>query len=173
MSRILRCITLNTRSIRSGTKLRALQALCLSDEQDLICMQETFLDEGFPDSLVTGGTDFILHRRDRSGRSGGGVAILIRKGIQCSEVQVPPSLEVVALDISSATCSYRIICCYKPPNATPSYLAISTFRSWVVVLRLVQILTVWHPLFLRRLRFYHLYSLITILLANLVKISLI
>lgn len=95
----------------------------LSDEQDIICLQETFLDDEFPDSLVVGGTPFRVWRRDRSGRTGGGVAILVRKGIDCSQVPVPPHLELVALDIRSTTRCFRLICCYKAPNALPAYVS--------------------------------------------------
>lgn len=85
-------------------------------------MQETFLNDSIPSSLLTGGTNFRVYRRDRPERTGGGVAVLIREGIDCSVVEVPPHLEVVALDVRSKSRCFRIICCYKPPNATPIYV---------------------------------------------------
>ena len=120
--RELRCLTINTRSIRSTKKLRALHALLLSTEQDLICLSETFLNDEIPDSLLTAGAPFSIYRRDRVGRMGGGVAILVRDGIDASEVSVPARLEVVSLDIRSQNRCFRIICCYKPPNAESSYV---------------------------------------------------
>ena len=120
--RELRCLTQNTRSIRSSKKLLALHALLLSDEQDIICLQETFLNDEIPDSLVVGGTPFRLWRRDRSGRTGGGVAVLVRQGIECSQVSVPPHLEMVVLDIRSSSRCFRLMCCYKAPNASPNYV---------------------------------------------------
>lgn len=93
----------------------------LSDECDLICLQETFLHSDIPDALISG-NGYQVFRRDRSGRIGGGVAILARRSLRCTPVSVPKGLEIVSIDVCSKTRSFRLINCYKPPNSKKTYV---------------------------------------------------
>ena len=99
-----------------------LRGILLSDEADVLFLQETFLFTDIPDSLFVGGTGFSMFRRDRSQRRGGGVALLVRSGFQCSPLAVPHGLEIVALDLVTSICTYRLVNLYRPPNSSHEYL---------------------------------------------------
>jgi hypothetical protein len=83
---------------------------------------ETWLTDDVPDSMLAS-NGYSIHRKDRSGRRGGGVAILLAKYLKYCPVQYPrtfESLEVVAVDLILNP-KVRIVCAYRPPNATQEY----------------------------------------------------
>ncbi len=115
----VKCYLANVQSLRN--KLPEFQLLLNSAQFDVIGFTETFLTSRDPDSLILAGTnDYALYRCDRLTGRGGGVALCCRHRTGPVHVQIPSPYavcECVAVDLCSVL-SYRIICAYRPPNAT-------------------------------------------------------
>ena len=78
----LKCIYANTRSM--GNKREELEAIVQQDRYDLVAITETRRDDSCDRSAATDG--YKLFRRDRQGRRGGGVALYVRQGLDCTEL---------------------------------------------------------------------------------------
>lgn len=74
-------------------------------------MVETWFSSAITDAEISLNSQFRVFRRDRSSR-GGGVCVLVRNIFSAVELSVPPSLETVALEVSSHTDKIRIVCSY-------------------------------------------------------------
>ena len=62
-------------------------------------------------------------RRDRPHGRGGGVCILVRKGINFIEIAAATGdTEVVAVDFVGNECGIRLVCCYASPTGTTDVL---------------------------------------------------
>ncbi len=96
-------------------KLAELEVLLLSGEADIICVTETWLTDSYPDSLLSCSGAFQVVRADRTGR-GGGVLLLIRKGIPFVSVEISVVIEAVAVDLVSEVGQYRLLVAYLPPR---------------------------------------------------------
>jgi len=87
----MKCLYMNTRS--TGNKHEELEATMLLESYDLIALTETWWDEFHDWSVAI--DSHRLFRRDRQGKSGGGVALYIKKSIQCEELSLKNSHEQV------------------------------------------------------------------------------
>ncbi len=96
-------------------KLAELEVLLMSGESDIICITETWLTDSYPDSLLSCSGAYQVLQADR-GTRGGGVLMLLLKGISFVAVQVADGLELIAADLVSRNCKYRIITAYFPPR---------------------------------------------------------
>ncbi|XP_035169883.1 uncharacterized protein LOC118159406, partial [Oxyura jamaicensis] len=113
----LRCIYTNARSM--GNKQEELEATVLVGNYNVAAITETWWDDSHDWSVAVDG--YKLFRRDRRGRRGGGVALYVRKWIDCEELclrnshdQVE-SLWVKIKDLSSKV--YLVVgVCYRPPD---------------------------------------------------------
>jgi len=76
-----------------GNKQEELEATVLLESYDLIAITETWWDESHDWSVAIDG--YRLFRRDRQGRRGGGIALYIKKSIQCEELSLKNSHEQV------------------------------------------------------------------------------
>lgn len=72
--------------------------------------------------LTTGGTSYRVFRSDREGRRGGGVAIIVRKSLSVCFVESGQGIEACCVDISSPSRAFRLLLCYRPPNASKPYV---------------------------------------------------
>ncbi|KAK4807081.1 hypothetical protein QYF61_018422 [Mycteria americana] len=87
----LKC--LHTNACSMGNKQEELEATMLLESYDLVAITETWWDESHDWSAAING--YRLFRRDRQGRRGGGVALYIKKWIDCEELSLKNSHEQV------------------------------------------------------------------------------
>ncbi|PKU44302.1 rna-directed dna polymerase from mobile element jockey-like [Limosa lapponica baueri] len=80
---------MNARS--DGNKQEELEATVLLESYDIVAITETWWDESYVWSVAVDG--YKLFRRDRQGRRGGGVALYVKKWIECKEMSLKLSLE--------------------------------------------------------------------------------
>ncbi|XP_049514281.1 uncharacterized protein LOC119432614 [Dermacentor silvarum] len=83
-------INVNARSVLNKT--HSLEALVIDHEPDIAVITETWLHKNIPDSEITP-PGYTLVRRDRDGR-GGGVALLVKRNIVFSPLEVPACKEL-------------------------------------------------------------------------------
>jgi Reverse transcriptase (RNA-dependent DNA polymerase)/Endonuclease-reverse transcriptase len=85
---------------------------------DVLCFNETWLDESITDSLLLNSECYCIIRHDRIGKTGGGIIALIKQGLTVSVIALCqfPMSELIAFDVLCNKLSYRIICAYRPPN---------------------------------------------------------
>jgi len=87
----MKCLYMNTRS--TGNKQEELEATMLLESYKLSALTETWWDESHDWSVAINGDR--LFRRDRQGKSGGGVVLYIKKSIQSEELSLKNSQEQV------------------------------------------------------------------------------
>jgi len=70
--------------------------------------------------MLVNGTDYSVFRRDRVGKVGGGVLVLVKNSLKCVQVQVPQrlsSLECIVFDIiGTGSTKLRCVCMYRTPE---------------------------------------------------------
>lgn len=115
----IKVATLNIRSLRH--KVHEVADLLSDHNIDVIGITETWCDETVGDGelLIDG---YLLHRSDRSGRRGGGVAVYCRASV----VHRPrPDLDVCSSESIwielGAKKRFLFCCCYRPPHEPVSY----------------------------------------------------
>ncbi|GAB0186493.1 hypothetical protein GRJ2_001114600 [Grus japonensis] len=81
---LYQCFCTNARSMRN--KQEELEALALSQCYDIIGISETWWEESCDWCAVMDG--YRLFRRDRQGRRGGGVALYVTEGLDCTELSI-------------------------------------------------------------------------------------
>ena len=98
-----------------------LQQLLSTKQYDIVCVQETFLKPGKKCCLA--GYDCI--RQDRTDSQRGGIAILIKNGINFTELRKPADdMECQAVSIKTSAGSITVINVYIPREM------ISAVRLW-------------------------------------------
>ena len=83
---------------------------------DILCFNETKLDETIPNSFLYH-TNYISIRHDRN-RNGGGTIVFIKRNLSISNIKISSvicDIEFVSFTIKSLTMSIHFICAYKPP----------------------------------------------------------
>ena len=102
---VQQCVTtVFTANIRGGfmQKVDELESVLLTNNVDIACVTETWLNDVIPSGVVSI-SGYVIHRNDRSnGRRGGGVAVFVRQDIPCERLT---SLE--AADVESVWLLYR------------------------------------------------------------------
>ena len=84
---------LYTNACSIGNKQEKLEAPVLLESYDLIALTETWWDESHGWSVAIDG--YRLFRRGTWGKRGGGIALYIKKSIQCEELSLKNSHEQV------------------------------------------------------------------------------
>ena len=72
---------------------------------DIICITETWLNESYPDSLLTNGLPYCVFRHDRNTRDGGS-AIFVNSCLSNSRIMLPvdlADLEVIAVEVHTSS----------------------------------------------------------------------
>ncbi len=91
---------------------------------DLIFVTETWLNDSISDAMLCGPYYRVL-RRDRVNRQGGGVLILAKKSITLVQIAHPvglgEDLELLTADMKTRGAHFRLICVYRPPNASNQF----------------------------------------------------
>ena len=105
---------LNVRSLTAH--LDQVNLLLLREQLDVLCLSETWLTEAVDTSTLLF-PGYIISRRDRRKKTGGGVVILYRSTLRAEQLQVPvgsSTLETPWLQITSrSTVVVGVV--YRPP----------------------------------------------------------
>ena len=100
-----------------------LQHYILKHDFDILALAETFLNENITNNQIhINGYNFF--RKDRVGRTGGGVAIYVREGINVIPVEALNSSEIEALwlKVKVPNQAPLLVCSmYRPPSANTEY----------------------------------------------------
>ena len=113
-------VLFNARSIKN--KLPELHQLIYSSPLQFVFFTESWLNDDVTSSMLDPDGQFHVFRRDRHGRSGGGVCALISKSIKCFQIDQFLSndnqCEFLCIDVefNSAT-KYRFIVVYSSPHS--------------------------------------------------------
>ena len=121
-----KCALLNARSLKAfyrdtatgdkTCKLVALKRLIHDNSYDIIAVTETWLSTTIMDSEISG-KNYSIYKRNRVGRRGGGVLLLIKSNIASSRrydlevdlemvcVELKPALKECAKELSTSLCS--------------------------------------------------------------------
>ena len=109
-------------NVRSVTKhVDGINLLLLSERLDVLCLSETWLTEELDSSMLVF-PGYAITRRDRSGRSGGGVAIIHSSSLTVEPLNVPgagSSLESLWLQLTGRR-QIVIGAIYRPPGEPPA-----------------------------------------------------
>ena len=123
---------LNVRSLTAH--LDQVNLLLLREQLDVLCLSETWLTEAVDTSTLLF-PGYIISRRDRRKKTGGGVAILYRNTLRAEQLQVPvgnSTLETLWLQITSrSTVVVGVV--YRPPSG-PSAPAIDNLHHQLTLI---------------------------------------
>ena len=110
----------NIRSLNDD-KMDAIRAELLLDN-DIICITETNLPLASVHDLNLNGFNPIV-RKDRIGRTGGGVALYVADHLGCTRMIdfELPDLEALWVKIKAGNNSLLLCVCYRPPNAKADF----------------------------------------------------
>ena len=136
----INCLVTNTRSLNSYHKasitnwqsmcnLHRSQDLVYVENSDVICVNETWLNQNISNSEILH-SGFTIFMRDGSDRRGGGVIIAIEtasfKAVKYFKLESEAELqqlEIIFAEITTLTGQRILFCfCYGPPNEDPSWM---------------------------------------------------
>ena len=125
------CLFLNARSLKSIHKdkesnlpvcnLQCFQELVYSENSDVICVNETWLNDTISNKEILD-PEFTIYRKDHKYRRGGGVLIAVKtdsfKSVKEFSHQNQEELEIVSTELKTLE-DKKILysCCYRPPDA--------------------------------------------------------
>ncbi|KAJ7398094.1 mitochondrial fission process protein 1 [Pitangus sulphuratus] len=111
----LKCMYTNARSM--GNKQEELEAIMQQESYDVVAIMETWWDDWHNWSAAVDG--YILFRRDRQGRRGGGVALYLRESLDSVELEVSDNMvECLWVRIRGKANKADILMgvCYRPSD---------------------------------------------------------
>ncbi|CAH1239100.1 Hypp5710 [Branchiostoma lanceolatum] len=112
-------LMLTHQNIRSlPAKHTDLQILSAESQMDIIGLTETHLNEHFPDNIIQL-PGYILLRKDRGSRHGGGIAMYIKDSLAFKERNdlCVDGLEALWIELTPPKSKHLLLCCaYRPPN---------------------------------------------------------
>ena len=116
-------IVLNSRSVKSDSKKLDLEYLIHSQSSlPIVCITETWLRPNDPNTYLPLSKLFVVHRVDRASGRGGGVAILIPKGLNSYVISrhslLPNDFEAIWVRLVFVKKSIDISVVYRPPQAS-------------------------------------------------------
>ena len=114
--RLLNIVSFNVNSITHGNRIEQLSSLCREINADIICLQETKLDDSISPTLYKL-DGFNVETRHRN-IHGGGVSVYIKEHIPYVRMSKLESktLEHISIDIIVNHKKYSINNFYRPPN---------------------------------------------------------
>ena len=101
-------------------KIDSLREILKKSSLEIICVDETKLDEGFPESQCKiDGYQFSPFRRDRD-KHGGGKVVYIKEGRMVNRIKEFETnrSETICLELTISNKKWFIIYTYRPPNET-------------------------------------------------------
>ncbi|CAB4010406.1 Hypothetical predicted protein [Paramuricea clavata] len=133
-NQFVKCLALNARSLMSlhktnignnltDTNIERFQNLVYSEDPDIFCVNETWLNEDIKNSEILH-SGYDIFRNDRGSRGGGVLlAIKISSFKSVREIQHGHDLEISMAEITTTSNASLLICsCYRPPNSDHSWL---------------------------------------------------
>ena len=131
-SKQFKCVTLNSRSLkslhktatgRSISNIQCFQDLVYSDDIDVVCVNETWLN-GNISSLELLNDNFTIYHKDCTAQRAGGVLIAVRNDSFKSVKQYFPTsneidqIEIVSVELTTHR-EQKVLfsSCYRPPNS--------------------------------------------------------
>jgi hypothetical protein len=121
-------LQINARSLKTidadKNKMLQFKALVELKEADIISVCETWLHDDIDDEDILEKEDFLIHRRDREDREGGGVLVAVRNSIPSKhrkELQATSKSfnEIIVVEIGDDKIGkLGLISLYKPPDET-------------------------------------------------------
>ena len=104
-------------------KLDELTATVFTTKPDVICITETWLSEDI-DTVSVSIPGYVMHRKDRDKRKGGGVVIFVRDDARCClipiQIVVRDDFELLAIEITNY--NLILLCLYIPPSLSSPIL---------------------------------------------------
>ena len=101
-------------------KIDSLREILKKSSLEIICVDETKLDESFPDhQFKIDGYQFISFRRDRE-KHGSGKVVFVKEGLivnRIKELETNKS-ETICLELTISNKKWFIRYAYRPPNET-------------------------------------------------------
>ena len=127
----LKCLLINARSLKSQHKqgneisnnIARFQDLVYSEDNDIICVTETWLNSDISNSEILN-EGYEIFRKDRESR-GGGVLVAIKEESfkNIGEIKAVCNLEIVIVDVLTDSNTHLIVCsCYRPPQSNEAWL---------------------------------------------------
>ena len=117
----LRICHVNVRSLRAESRLFDLELMSASNNIDVLCVSETWLQPTHPSSVIVPGFQPPV-RTDRVHGRGGGVAIYVRDGLTAMPVSCSSSSAFECASVSvffSRRSAVTVITAYRPPSSNP------------------------------------------------------
>jgi exonuclease III len=107
----------------TDTNIERFQNLVYSEDPDIVCVNETWLNEDIKNSEILH-SGYNIFRNDRESRGGGVLlAIKISSFKSVREIQHGHDLEIAVAEITTTSNASLLICsCYRPPNSDHSWL---------------------------------------------------
>ena len=108
----------NVRSLKTEGKLEELSLLADSENFDIITLSETWLDNSFPNELLSINGFQLPLRKDRETGQGGGVALYVKNNLpcrRCTDLEAAGS-ECIWAEITTNTGKLLIGVYYRPPG---------------------------------------------------------
>lgn len=108
---------LNATSLAKSNALQHLEADLVENNIDIALITETWFNSKHIDNDVAL-QDFIVIRKDRSKRKGGGVCLYVRNSLNCSKLAFSTAnnyTEILWVKCIYNLATYYIACCYHPP----------------------------------------------------------
>lgn len=140
----LRCIFLNAHSIAKPGACDAFLGYCLLNDIDIAMVAETWLSTAVSDAELSGRGHYSVYRKDRE-TIGGGVCILVKATIDCREVKVFETCELICVDVFVSEVTLRFACVYLS-NSGGSIARKARVRAFCNVLD--SICDIDHPVFI-------------------------
>ena len=111
---------INCQSVRN--KVQELDIFTELVEPDVIIGTESWLTPEIMNSEIFP-QNYTIFRHDRLNRKGGGVFIMIRKPLICSEIQTTSNCEILAVEIHlQEQQNLQVIAFYRPPGTDDKYM---------------------------------------------------
>ena len=104
--------TLDTRC----NKLVEQQNVADSTDVDVVGVSETWLNDTLLDTEILN-SDYIVYRRDRVGKRGGGILLAVKNRYKSSLVESLSNHEIMAVTVQSVNTKVLLILRYRPPRA--------------------------------------------------------
>ena len=95
----------------------------MESKPDFLCITESWLNSSHED-FEFNIEGYVLYRRDRELRSGGGVAVYATKtrNFAINKIERHKDLELICLEVTQTrTKSFRLITIYEPPDSGIEY----------------------------------------------------
>ena len=117
---LINCFYCNAQSLKN--KLAELHDTIYSGIYSVYCFSESWLNPLVTDGMLDPQSKFSIYRKDRCGKSGGGVVILVSCALKSSPVNIDycvcPLLELVGCTLKCNKVPTYMFCYYCPPNVT-------------------------------------------------------